>query len=82
MRETHSHSHNSFRDASPTSSRQIHIIKTSIKTIGLLFSQVPDLTKDTPFCNVWLTMLHGIGLDPNKPVRHGDSSGVLNELII
>jgi hypothetical protein len=38
------------------------------------------LPKDTPLCNVWLTMLHGIGLDPNKLVRHGDSSGVVKEL--
>jgi hypothetical protein len=40
------------------------------------------LPKDTPLCNVWLTMLHGIGLDPNQLVRHGDSTGVVKELII
>ncbi len=38
------------------------------------------LPKDTPLCNVWLTMLHGIGLDPNEHVRHGDSTGVVKEL--
>lgn len=38
------------------------------------------LPKDTPLCNVWLTMLHGIGLDPNQLVRHGDSTGVVKEL--
>ena len=35
------------------------------------------LPKDTPLCNVWLTMLHGIGLDLE---RHGDSTGVVKEL--
>lgn len=35
------------------------------------------LPKDTPLCNVWLTMLHGIGLDVE---RHGDSTGVVKEL--
>ena len=35
------------------------------------------LPKGTPLCNVWLTMLHGIGLDIE---RHGDSSGVVKEL--
>lgn len=38
------------------------------------------LPKDTPLCNVWLTMLHGIGLDPKKLERHGDSTGVVKEL--
>ena len=35
------------------------------------------LPKDTPLCNVWLTMLHGMGI---KTERHGDSSGVVSEL--
>ena len=35
------------------------------------------LPKDTPLCNVWLTMLHGMGI---KAERHGDSSGVLTQL--
>jgi len=34
--------------------------------------------KDTPLCNVWLTLLHGIGV---KAERHGDSSGVLKEIV-
>jgi hypothetical protein len=34
--------------------------------------------KDTPLCNVWLSMLHGIGVNAE---RHGDSTGVLKELI-
>jgi Protein of unknown function (DUF1552) len=38
------------------------------------------LPKDTPLTNVWLTMLHGIGLDPKKVERHGDSTGVVKEL--
>ena len=35
------------------------------------------LSKDTPLCNVWLTMLHGMGIQVE---RHGDSSGVVKEL--
>jgi hypothetical protein len=35
------------------------------------------LPKDTPLCNVWLTMLQGMGLDVQ---RHGDSTGVVKEL--
>jgi hypothetical protein len=34
--------------------------------------------KDTPLCNTWLTMLHGIGVNVE---RHGDSSGVLKEIV-
>jgi hypothetical protein len=36
------------------------------------------LPKDTPLCNVWLTLLHGLGVDAE---RHGDSTGVVKELI-
>ena len=35
------------------------------------------LPKDTPLCNVWLTMLHGLGIQAD---RHGDSTGVVKEL--
>jgi hypothetical protein len=35
------------------------------------------LPKDTPLCNVWLTMLHGMGIQAE---RHGDSSGVVPQL--
>lgn len=34
--------------------------------------------KDTPLCNAWLTLLHGIGVNAE---RHGDSSGVLKEIV-
>jgi hypothetical protein len=34
--------------------------------------------KDTPLCNAWLTLLHGNGVYAE---RHGDSSGVISELI-
>ena len=37
-------------------------------------------SKDTPLCNVWLTMLHGIGIDLKQLERHGDSTGVMKEL--
>ena len=35
------------------------------------------LSKDTPLCNVWLTMLRGMGIGAE---RHGDSTGVVKEL--
>lgn len=35
------------------------------------------LPKDTPLCNVWLTMLSGMGIEVE---RHGDSTGVIKEL--
>lgn len=35
------------------------------------------LPKDTPLCNLWLTMLRGMGIDVE---RHGDSSGVVKQL--
>ncbi|MDP1586946.1 MAG: DUF1552 domain-containing protein [Prosthecobacter sp.] len=34
--------------------------------------------KDTPLCNAWLTLLHGVGVQAE---RHGDSSGVLKEIV-
>lgn len=49
---------------------------------GLKPGQHLVLPKDTPLCNVWLTMLHGIGLDPEKHERHGDSTGVVKELLV
>lgn len=39
------------------------------------------LPKDTPLCNVWLTMLHGIGIDEKQLPRHGDSTGVVTALV-
>ena len=35
------------------------------------------LPKDTPLCNVWLTMLQGLDINTE---RHGDSTGVVKEL--
>lgn len=37
------------------------------------------LPKDTPLCNVWLTMLQGLGIQTE---RHGDSTGVVKGLQI
>ncbi|MBA4189273.1 MAG: hypothetical protein C0467_14850 [Planctomycetaceae bacterium] len=34
--------------------------------------------KNTPLCNLWLTLLHGVGA---KVERHGDSTGLLKEVI-
>lgn len=36
------------------------------------------LPKDTPLANVWLTLLNGMGINAE---RHGDSSGVVKQLI-
>jgi hypothetical protein len=36
------------------------------------------LPKDTPLCNVWLTLLQRIGV---KTERHGDSTGAVSQLI-
>jgi hypothetical protein len=35
-------------------------------------------SKDTPLCNAWLTLLHGVGV---KAERHGDSTGLLKEIL-
>ena len=35
------------------------------------------LPRDTPLCNVWLTMLQGLGINAES---HGDSTGVVKEL--
>ncbi len=45
---------------------------------GMKLGQHLVLSKDTPLCNVWLTLLNGIGI---KSERHGDSSAVVKELI-
>jgi hypothetical protein len=44
---------------------------------NLKLGQHLALPKDTPLSNVWLTMLHGMGI---RTERHGDSSGVVKEL--
>ncbi len=36
------------------------------------------VSKGTPLCNAWITLLHGLGV---KAQRHGDSTGVVKELI-
>lgn len=45
---------------------------------GIKLGQNIVVPKDTPLCNAWLTLLHGIGVNAE---RHGDSTGVLKELI-
>ena len=44
---------------------------------GIKLGQSIVAPKDTPLCNAWLTMLHGIGVEAE---RHGDSTGVLTAL--
>ena len=45
---------------------------------GIKLGQHLVVSKDTPLCNAWLTLLHGLGINAR---RHGDSTGVINELI-
>jgi hypothetical protein len=44
---------------------------------GVKLGQHIVLAKNTPLCNVWLTLLRGIGVQAE---RHGDSTGVVKEL--
>ncbi len=44
---------------------------------GVKLGQHLVLAKNTPLCNVWLTLLRGIG---GQAERHGDSTGVVKEL--
>ncbi|MEI6234875.1 MAG: DUF1552 domain-containing protein [Planctomycetota bacterium] len=45
---------------------------------GIKLGQNVVVPKGTPLCNAWLTLLKGSGI---KVERHGDSTGVLKELI-
>ena len=44
---------------------------------GVRLGQHIVLPQDTPLCNVWLTMLQGIGINAEQ---HGDSTGIVNDL--
>ena len=44
---------------------------------ALKLGQHLALPEDRPLCNVWLTMLQGMGIHVE---RHGDSTGVVKEL--
>jgi hypothetical protein len=44
---------------------------------GIKLGEHIVVRKDTPLCNAWLTLLHGVG---SNVARHGDSSGVISEL--
>ncbi len=45
---------------------------------GIKLGENIVVEKDTPLCNAWLTMLQGVGVETQ---RHGDSTGVIKELI-
>ncbi len=45
---------------------------------GIKLGENLVVSKDTPLCNAWLTLLHGVGVDAE---RHGDSTGVIKELM-
>lgn len=44
---------------------------------GLKLGRHLVLPRDTPLCNAWLTLLHGLGINAK---RHGDSTGIVREL--
>lgn len=44
---------------------------------GIRMGEHMVLPKGTPLCDVWLTLLHGIGIETE---RHGDSTGILKQL--
>ena len=48
------------------------------RAAGLKLGQSIVAPKDTPLCNVWLTLLRGVGV---KAERHGDSTGELKEIL-
>jgi hypothetical protein len=45
---------------------------------GVKLGQNVVLQKNTPLCNLWLTLLRGVGVELE---RHGDSTGVLKEIV-
>ena len=45
---------------------------------GLKMGMHTRLKDGTPLCNAWLTMLQGMGL---KVDQHGDSTGIIKELL-
>ncbi len=45
---------------------------------GVKLGQHLVVQRDTPLCNAWLTLLRGVGV--NAP-RHGDSTGIVKELV-
>jgi hypothetical protein len=45
---------------------------------GLKLGESVVAPKDTPLCNAWLTLLNGIGVEAE---RHGDSTGLLKEVM-
>ena len=62
--------------------RSIHFLDNCPTVItgggaNLKLGQHLVLPEDTPLCNVWLTMLQGVGIETDS---HGDSTGVVAEL--
>ncbi len=45
---------------------------------GVKLGQHIVASKGTPLCNLWLTLLRGVGVEAE---RHGDSTGVLKEIV-
>ena len=62
--------------------RSIHFLDNCPTVItgggaNLKLGQHLVLPEDTPLCNVWLTMLQGVGIETDS---HGDSTGIVAEL--
>ena len=47
------------------------------KGAGIKLGENFALSKNTPLCNLWLTLLKGLGVELE---RHGDSSGIISKL--
>jgi hypothetical protein len=45
---------------------------------GVKLGESMVVPKGTPLCNAWLALLHGVGVTVE---RHGDSTGVLKEIL-
>ncbi len=45
---------------------------------GIKLGENIVVPNDTPLCNAWLTLLRGVGV---KVDRHGDSTGILPEIV-
>ncbi len=45
---------------------------------GIKLGENIIVPKDTPLCNAWLALLHGIGVNAEC---HGDSTGPLKQII-
>ena len=55
----------------------LHMATILVTGASGMLGQHLVVEEDTPLCNVWLTMLQGMGINTDQ---HGDSTGVVKEL--